>query len=88
MNFFQRLFVRAAAWIAPPLGKLLRSTGGTIERAQAEISELRERNNIRRQQIQDEQQELREAIQMRAKRIEYARRIAEIKGGHRESVPF
>jgi hypothetical protein len=64
MNFFQRLFVRAAAWIAPPLGKLLRSTGGTIERAQAEISELRERNNIRRQQIQDEQQELREAIQM------------------------
>lgn len=64
MNWLQRQLLRAAAFFIPSLNKLLRSAGGTIERAETELLVLRERDSARRRAILEEQAEIREAIQM------------------------
>jgi hypothetical protein len=64
MNWLQQFSLRLVCRICPPLRKLLNSAGGTIERAETELTILRERDSTRKQAIREEQQELREAIQM------------------------
>jgi hypothetical protein len=64
MTWLQRQILRLAAFFIPSLNKLLRSAGGTIERAETELLVLRERDSARRRAILEEQQEIREAIQM------------------------
>ncbi len=48
MNWLQRFAIRLAARIAPPLGRLLNSAGGTVER-------LTEQNQMLRERLSDEQ---------------------------------
>jgi hypothetical protein len=64
MNFLQRWFTRLHAWIDPRFDKFIRTAGGSLERAEAEILDLREKNSARRQRIAEEQQEIRECLQM------------------------
>lgn len=86
MNWFQSFMVRLAARIAPPLNKLLRTIGGTVERAEMEIVQLRERESIRKQRIREEQQELREALEMLGPQWSFSARIsAPIGAGASES---
>lgn len=64
MNWLQRICVRIAAWIAPPLGKLLNSAGGTVERLAEQNYYLRQRYDDQRQSILQEIADYREAIAM------------------------
>lgn len=64
MNFLQRLVVWLAARLSPSLARLLRTTGTALDRAELEIRELRTKNNARRQRIQEEKDELLEALEM------------------------
>jgi hypothetical protein len=64
MNWLQRLFVRIAAWIAPPLGRLLNSAGGTVERLAEQNYYLRQRYDDQRQSILQEIADYREALAM------------------------
>lgn len=64
MNWFQTLLMRLTARFVPPFSKLLRTLGGTVERAEMEITELRSRESARKQRILEEKQELREALEM------------------------
>ncbi len=64
MNAFQRFAIRLAARIAPPLGKLLNSAGGTVERLLEQNAILRDRFDDQRSVIQQEITEYREALAM------------------------
>jgi hypothetical protein len=64
MNLLQRLLVRLSAWVVPSLGKIIRTGGGTLERAEMEIAQLRERESARRRHAQEERQEIIECLQM------------------------
>lgn len=62
MNAFQRFFVRLAARIAPPLGRVLRAAGGTVDRLYDQNILLRRMLDDRRALYEQEAQDLREAI--------------------------
>lgn len=62
MNWLQRFFVRLAARVAPPLGRLLRSAGGTIDGLQETNQMFREMLQQRRDMLQLEIADYREAI--------------------------
>src|SRR6266702_502112 len=64
MNWLQRLCIRLAAHIAPPLGKLLNSAGGTVERLYEQNQMFRERLSDEQSLILQEINEYREAMAM------------------------
>ncbi len=64
MNWLQRFCIRLAARIAPPLGKLLNSAGGTVERLYEQNQFLRERLSDEQSLILQEITEYREALAM------------------------
>jgi len=64
MNWLQRFCIRLAARIAPPLGKLLNSAGGTVERLYEQNQMLRERLSEEQSLILQEITEYREAMAM------------------------
>ena len=64
MNWAQRFAVRLAARIAPPLGAVLRSAGGTVDRLYDQNLVLRDMLDDRREMWNREAQDLREAIAM------------------------
>ena len=64
MNFFQRLIVRFAAWIAPPLGAVLRMSGGTVDRLSEQVALYRDAVQRQTEERQSLTGELREAISM------------------------
>lgn len=64
MNWLQRFAVRLAARVAPPLGKLLNSAGGTVDRLLDQNEMLRRMLDDQRGLWQREAQDLREAIEM------------------------
>lgn len=64
MNWLQRFVVRLAARVAPPLGRLLNSSGGTVERLEHQNHMLRRMLDESRARIEAEAQDLREAIAM------------------------
>ena len=64
MNALQRIAVRLAARIAPPLGAVLRSAGGTVDRLYDQNLVLRDMLDDRREMWNREAQDLREAIAM------------------------
>ncbi len=64
MNWLQTVLLRLTARFVPPFAKLLRTLGGTVERAEMEIVQLRDRESARKQRIREEKQELREALEM------------------------
>jgi len=64
MNAIQLFVVRLAARIAPPLRRVLRSAGGTVERLEESNLMLRDMLDDRRVTIQREMQDLREALAM------------------------
>lgn len=64
MNWLQRFAIRLAARIAPPLGRLLRSAGGTVDRLVDQNEMLRRMLDDRRALWESEAQDLREAIQL------------------------
>lgn len=64
MNAAQRFVIRLAARIAPPLGKLLASAGGTVERLYEQNQMYRERLSDEQSLILQEINEYREAMAM------------------------
>jgi hypothetical protein len=62
MNAFQRWFVRIAASVAPPLGRVLQSAGGTVERLSDQNLMLRTMLDDRRGQLESMITDYREAI--------------------------
>ena len=64
MNGLQRLIVRLTARLAPPLGRVLRSAGGTVERLEESNGLLREILNDRGILIEREMRDWREALAM------------------------
>lgn len=64
MNALQRFAIRLAAKIAPPLGRVLQSAGGTVDRLLDQNILLRSMLDDRREMLQREAQDLREAIAM------------------------
>ncbi len=64
MNALQRFAIRLAARIAPPLGKLLNSAGGTVERLYEQNQMLRDRFDDQRSLVLQEIMEYREALAM------------------------
>jgi hypothetical protein len=64
LNIFQRFAIRLAAKIAPPLGAVLRSAGGTVDRLQEQNLMLRDMLDDQRVTLNREAQDLREAIAM------------------------
>jgi hypothetical protein len=64
MTWIQRSCLWVTRRILPGLDKLLRTAGGKLEYAEAEIAQLRERDSERRRKILEEKQELRESAAM------------------------
>jgi hypothetical protein len=66
MNSFQRFAVRLACRVAPPLGKLLNSAGGTVERLSEQVNHYRSMNAWQRDHNHEMQAELTEALALEA----------------------
>lgn len=64
MNWLQKFCIRLAARIAPPLGAVLRSAGGTVDRLTDQNLLLRSMLDDQREMLRREAQDLREAIAM------------------------